>query len=228
MIGSRLYRRIKFFLAKKLALILKDVEDEIARDTLPVFANVPKNLRIDPPRRIGNSQRITLGDDVYLGPGSLLVAISRYPGSEMNAPRGTPVGQHQPRIIIGNRVNSTGGLQVAAFDEIVIEDDVLFATNVNITDGFHGYQNVVVPYKYQQMEQIKPIRIKKGCWIGQNVVITPGVVIGESSIIGANSVVLKSVPDRCIAVGSPARVVKCWSDESQSWIPANTDSLYID
>jgi acetyltransferase-like isoleucine patch superfamily enzyme len=224
MIGGRLRRRIKNFLVKKLTLMLKDVEDEIARDTLPVFANAQKNLRIDPPRRIGNSERITMGDDVYLGPGSLLVAITEYPGPVMNAPPDTVIGQYQPRITIGNRVNSTGGLQVAAFDEIVIEDDVLFATNVNITDGFHGYQNVVIPYKYQQIEQIKPIRIKRGCWIGQNVVISPGVVIGEFSIIGANSVVLKSVPDRCIAVGSPARVIKRWSDESESWISVNTDS----
>lgn len=60
-------------------------------------------------------------------------------------------------------MNSTGGLQIGAFDEVVIEDDVLFATSVNISDGFHGYQNVVVPYKYQQIEQTKPIRIKRGC-----------------------------------------------------------------
>ena len=219
-----MYRRIKVFFLKKIALMLKDVGDEIERDTLPVFANAPKNLKIDPPRRIGNSERISIGDDVYLGPGSLLVAVTQYPGSVMHPPRGTTIGQYQPRITIGNRVNSTGGLQIGAFDEVVIEDDVLFATNVNITDAFHGYQDVVVPYKYQQMEQIKPIRIKRGCWIGQNVVITPGVVIGENSIIGANSVVLKSVPDKCIAVGSPARVIKRWSDESGGWIMVDSDS----
>lgn len=218
MIGGGLYRRLRIALARKLALMLKDVEDDVATETLPVFANVPKNPRIDTPRRIVNSERITLGDDVYLGPGCLLTAITQYPGASMNPPHGTVVTQYQPKIIIGNRVTSTGGLQIGALDEVVIEDDVLFATNVNMTDGFHGYQNVDVPYKYQKIEQIKPIRIKQGCWIGQNVVIAPGVVIGQNSIIGANSVVLKSVPDKCIAVGAPARVVKRWSEESGSWV----------
>ena len=58
--------------------------------------------------------------------------------------------------------------------EIIIEDDVMFATNVNVTDGFHGYTRIDEPYKYQEIIRIKPIRIKQGCWIGQNVVIFPG------------------------------------------------------
>lgn len=49
-------------------------------------------------------------------------------------------------------------------------------------------------------------------------------MIGENTIIGANSVVLKSVPDRCIAVGSPARDIKCWSDETGNWVSVNIES----
>ena len=65
---------------------------------------------------------------------------------------------------------------------------------------------------------LPPILIKKGCWIGQNVVIFPGVMIGVLSIIGTNSVVTKSIPDRCIAIGSPAKVIKKWDENAQQWV----------
>jgi acetyltransferase-like isoleucine patch superfamily enzyme len=131
----------------------------------------------------------------------------------------------EPKITIGNRVTSTANLQIAAMEEIVIEDDVLFASNINITDGLHGYENANEPYKYQRMFRIAPIRVKRGCWIGQNVVILPGVTIGEFAIIGANSVVTESIPDRCIAVGTPAEVIKKWDETTQRWVSvAEVDS----
>ena len=110
-----------------------------------------------------------------------------------------------PTITIGSRVTSTGMLTIAAMQEVTIEEDVMFASNVLISDGMHGFENADEPYKYQKMWKIAPVLVKRGCWIGQNVVIMPGVTVGELSIIGANSVVTKSIPDRCIAVGAPGR-----------------------
>ncbi len=83
----------------------------------------------------------------------------------------------------------------------------LLNPNKILTDGLHGYENANEPYKYQKMFKILPIQIRKGCWIGQNVVIMSGVTIGEFAIVGANSVVTKSIPDRSIAIGAPAKVV---------------------
>ena len=54
----------------------------------------------------------------------------------------------------------------------------------------------------------KEIHIKKNAWIGARVNILPGVTIGENAIIGTGSVVTKDVPDNCIAVGVPAKIVK--------------------
>ena len=82
----------------------------------------------------------------------------------------------------------------------------------------HGFETANEPYKYQKMWKIAPVLVKRGCWIGQNVVIMPGVTVGELSIIGANSVVTKSIPARCIAIGAPARVVKTWDEPTQAWI----------
>lgn len=185
---------------------------------LPKFGNNSSKVIIQEPYRIKNSDRISFGDNVFLGPDSLLYAMSEYP---------SPWTTHQEfdqniqvfnsKIVFGNNISATGGLQVTAFSEVVIEDDVMFASNVHINDGSHGFQNAHIPYKYQSIFKISPIRIKGGSWIGQNVVILPGVTIGKLSIIGANSVVTKSIPDNCIAIGNPAKVIKRWEKTTQRW-----------
>jgi acetyltransferase-like isoleucine patch superfamily enzyme len=213
-IARKLYRKLLI----KLGLQLRKVDSEIARITLPTFGNTPKNLRIDLPRDIVNPDRIFLGDDIWLGPGTLLMALTRYPGPALRHPDIEQSSQSfRSKISIGNRVTSTARLQIAAHSEITIEDDTMFASNINITDGLHGYIHANEPYKYQEIFNIAPIVIKRGSWIGQNVVIMPGVTIGKLSIIGSNSVVTKSVPDRSIAVGNPARVIKRWEESTQCW-----------
>lgn len=217
MLGNRFRKRSRKKVAHRLAKWLYEEEQDLAQATLPAFRNNPRNVSIDLPRRIINAHLIHMGDDVNLGPGSLLIAITRYPGPSMNAPPSVAVQTFTPSVSIGSRVTSTGGLQVAALERIVIEDDVLIASNVNITDGLHGYGRADQPYKYQPMEQIAPIHIKRGCWIGQNVVVLPGVTIGEFTIVGANSVVTQSLPPRSIAVGAPARIKKVWDEQTGTW-----------
>ncbi len=201
-----------------------EMSSDIARSTLPKFGNDPKNLKIDLPRVICHPELIFIGDDVSLGHGTFLVAQTGYPAFASGAAQiqQFPNGS-KPKITIGNRVTATANLQIAAMSEIVIEDDVLFASNINMTDGLHGYENACEPYASQRMFRIAPIRINRGCWIGQNVVILPGVTIGEMSIVGANSVVTRSLPDRCIAVGSPARVIKKWEEGAGEWVCISGD-----
>jgi acetyltransferase-like isoleucine patch superfamily enzyme len=194
------------------------------RDALPEFANSPRNLTIELPRTICMPKRITIGDDVWLGPGCLLCPVSRFPSLPFWPRNREPtfVQRFNPKIVIGNRVVATGRLTLGAHQEIIIEDDVMFADNVNMTDGLHGFENAEEPYKYQAMFRIAPIVIKRGCWIGQNVVVMPGVTIGELSIIGANSVVTRDVPARSIAVGAPACVIKTWDETARRWVAASS------
>jgi len=192
----------------------------LAEAQLPEFANSPRNVRIERLWRIFHPHRIHIGDDVSIGPGSLIVPQTRYPSSVMRHPEMQIARQtFDPRIVIGNRVTSTGMLTIAAMQEITIEDDVMFASNVMVSDGMHGFETANVPYKYQKMWKIAPIVIKRGCWLGQNVVVMPGVTIGELSIVGANSVVTKSIPRRSMAVGAPARLIKRWGEAIGKWIP---------
>lgn len=201
---------------------------DIIEADLPVFANRPNNLRIELPRRIFESHCIYVGDDVHIGPNSLLVAQTYYPTEVMRHPLDRrPPQRFDPKIVIGNRVTATGGLTLAAMHLIAIEDDVMFAGNVLVSDGLHGFAHADEPYKYQPMWRIAAVTIKRGCWLGQNVVVMPGVTIGECAIIGANSVVTHDIPARSIAVGCPARVVKQWDDGARCWRSAAREAATV-
>ena len=209
----------------RLGVLLYRLRTPIDQATLPQFGNRPKNLKIDLPRNISGAERIFIGDDVSLGPGSFLIAVTRYPSPKMASPEFPLEGQtFEPTLRIGYRVTATANLQVFAQQSVTIEDDVMFASNVFLNDGSHGYQTATVPYKYQPIFRIAPIVVGRGSWIGQNVVIMPGVTIGEHAIIGANSVVTASVPPRCIAAGSPARVLKLWDERQERWVHAGEHS----
>jgi hypothetical protein len=202
----------------KAHCIIWQLKELILGKPLPKFATPPKGFVIQEPYQISNADRIYMVNDIKLGPNSVLKVNTRYPGSWLEHPEKKHVSQNfTPELIIRDRVTATSALQITTFNKIVIEEDVMFAANVFICDGMHDYANPNVPYKYQGITRISPIIIKKGSWIGQNVVILPGVTIGECAIVGANSVVTKDVPGRCIAMGVPAKVTKYWDDKSQAW-----------
>ena len=88
-------------------------------------------------------------------------------------------------------------------------EKVLLSPNVYITDCDHEYRDLEVPVIDQGIVQRgQTVSIGDGSYIGINAVIVGNVKIGEHCVIGANSVVTKDVPDYCVAVGSPARVIK--------------------
>jgi len=203
----------------RLGAGLQRVQGQVAAYSLPRFANSPKNLTIELPRRISNPEFISWGDHVWIGPGAFITAVRRYPSLALVHPDRHHESQtFTPSIQFGHRVSSSGNLVIGAAQRVVIGDDVMFACNVTLLDNSHGFDHPYEPYKYQPLCRIAPVEVKRGCWIGQNVVIMPGVQIGEMSIIGANSVVTESIPDRVIAVGAPARVIKRWDEEFQQWV----------
>ena len=220
-------KSIKFFVKRKAKSTLVKINKHINylklisdKANMPSFKNNPQGLTIRPPREIKNPDRIVIGDYVKFEAYCTLKALNKYPGPWLNHPENNHI-EHKfenSTIIIGNRVTSSGSLYIAAAEKVIIEDDVMFAPNVFISDCTHGYTNAEVPYKYQGLVDIKPVIIKRGSWIGKNAVILPGVTIGELTIIGANSVVTRNVPDRCIAAGSPAKVIKKWCNTTKKWI----------
>lgn len=214
----RLFDRVLQRLAVNIGVRLERARDQIAQAALPDFATEAQGFVMRLPRELRNPDLIHVGRDVKLGPNSVLAVQTAYPGGWLRHPDGQHVAQSfEPELHLGHRVTATAALQVTVFDRVVIEDDVMFAANVFVADGTHASTRGDTPYKYQGIAGVAPIRIGRGAWIGQNTVILPGVTIGAYAIVGANSVVSADVPDGCVAVGAPARVIKRWDREAERW-----------
>lgn len=94
----------------------------------------------------------------------------------------------------------SGGLYVNAFNGICIGDDTLIAPGVKLISANHG------PARARAALSEAPIVIGSRCWLGANVVILPGVVLGDETTVGAGAVVTRSFPQgHCTLVGLPAR-----------------------
>lgn len=99
--------------------------------------------------------------------------------------------------------------RISIANSLEIGKKVLFSPNVYITDCDHEYRNVDIPIIDQGIVQKgQKVSIGDGSYVGINAVIVGNVKIGKHCVIGANSVVTKDVPDYCVAVGSPTRVIK--------------------
>ena len=112
------------------------------------------------------------------------------------------IATHQTgaEIRIGNNCGFSGTV-IGAFIEINIGNNVRCGANTLITDGdWHSDD--------PRTGQPKPVFIGDNVWLGINVVVLKGVSIGKNSIIGANSVVTRDIPENTIAGGNPCRILK--------------------
>jgi acetyltransferase-like isoleucine patch superfamily enzyme len=142
------------------------------------------------PVRIHGEDAMSLGDGVMVGPNSWLQSLDG------------------GKIELGDGVRLVGRCTISAAREVVIENDVLIAGGVYISDHSHARVDPSTPIHAQGTTDAAPVRICTGAWIGQNAVILPGVVVGRNAVVAANAVVRHDVPDYGVAAGVPARIVK--------------------
>ena len=122
-------------------------------------------------------------------------------------------------VSVGNRVTVKCGVQL--WDGLVVEDDVFIGPNATFTNDRFP-RSKIFPEKF-----LNTI-IRKGASIGANATILPGLEIGSGAMIGAGSVVTRSVPPNAIAVGNPARIigyVGAELDKTSNVSPASADLL---
>ena len=127
---------------------------------------------------------------------------------------------HGNNIFIGNNVII--GINCTFVDnaEIRIGNRVLIASNVQFYTSSHPVlpQERLAPDWKEKgttffRTYARPIEIKDNVWIGGGSILLPGVTVGENSVIGAGSVVNRSIPANCVAVGNPCRVIRTLEEE---------------
>ena len=145
-----------------------------------------------------------------IGDGVIIQRDGRF-GVASDAP-----GMEDTRLAIGRGSNIGARNHVFARAKVTIGEKVLTAPNVFISDCTHAYGDVTMPILDQPVLTLSPTHIGDHSWIGQGAVII-GCSIGRHCVIGANAVVLSDVPDNCIVVGAPARIVRRYDPTSGKW-----------
>ncbi|MBP7347074.1 MAG: sugar O-acetyltransferase [Butyrivibrio sp.] len=134
-----------------------------------------------------------------------------------NVSVGTPfICDYGCNIHIGNNVSINMNCTFVDCNQIMIGNNVLIASNVQIYTATHPVELMerLTPDwtpesgEYFCRTYALPVSIGNGCWIGGGVIILPGVHIGDGSVIGAGSVVTRDIPADCVAVGNPCRVIR--------------------
>lgn len=104
------------------------------------------------------------------------------------------------KLVIGNNCGFSGTV-IGCFNKIIIGNNVKCGANSLITDSDWHLGDL-------RSGEPKEIIIKDNVWLGVNATVMKGVTIGRNSVIGANSVVTKDVPDNVIAAGNPCKIIK--------------------
>ena len=161
-----------------------------------------------PTNTLFNEQYIQIGTGTMIGP-QVTLSAGMVPGQQCVT---NPVVRIGDRCLIGKGSGIVGHLAID------IGNDVWTGHHVYITDQNHGFADIDLPISRQSMPE-QPVTIGDGSWLGHGTVVLPGARIGRHVAVGANSVVTGDLPDYCVAVGAPARVVRRYV-EGEGWVKA--------
>lgn len=143
--------------------------------------------------RGSGEHRITLGDGVLVGRGSMV----RTRGGSVD---------------IGDHVHIGPSCLLVSAESLVIGRYTLIGFNCSIGGLQHGFDDTDTPIVKQELVTRGGVTIGDDVWLGANVNVMDGVRIGKGAIVGAGSVVTHDIPAYAIAVGSPARVIRQRAD----------------
>lgn len=117
------------------------------------------------------------------------------------------------QISIGRQFFANFNLTILDEAPISFGDNCFIGPNVSIYTACHSTDPIE---RNTKREWARPVTIGDNVWIGGSVTILPGVTIGSGTTIGAGSVVVKDIPDNCVAVGNPCRVVRWLTPHSSN------------
>lgn len=106
------------------------------------------------------------------------------------------------RLSIGDDVWLGEEVMILSLAAVTIESDVCISQRTFLCTGTHDFRSPTFELL------VKPITIRRGCWLAAQVFVAPGIEIGQGSMVCAGAVVVTNVPARAIVQGNPATVVK--------------------
>ena len=172
----------------------------------PFGVALGKRSFIRRPYFISGRKHIRIGNRTSVLGGLHIEAISAYAGIA-----------YQPCIEISDNVYIGGHAYFTAVDRISIGSGCVLSEQVYITDEVHGMDPRGGPIMDQPLISKGPVTIGPHCFLGFRVAIMPGVTLGEHCVVGANSTVTRSFPAYSMIGGSPARLLKRYSQISRQW-----------
>jgi lipopolysaccharide O-acetyltransferase len=123
----------------------------------------------------------------------------------------------------GDNVQLNDYVHITALQSVYVGNNVLMASRIYISDSAHGDYSGRGQDAHpdeppaQRLLACKPVVIEDNVWLGDAVAVLPGVTIGRGTVVGANSVVTKSLPPYVVAVGAPAKPIKQYNFTTNKW-----------
>ncbi len=117
-------------------------------------------------------------------------------------------------IEIGENFYSNVNLVILDCARVIIGDNVLIGPNVSIFTAGHPLH---FTQRNEGYEYALPVRIGNNIWIGGQVVINPGITIGDNSVVGSGSVVTKDIPKNTVTFGNPCKVQREITEDDRQY-----------
>ena len=146
---------------------------------------------------IYNERYLSIGDETMIGPNVCLTAGISAEKEMLRA----------PVVTIGRKCVIGRGSHIIGHWSIELGDEIQTGPYVYITDQNHSYENPDQPVGWQTPTEAA-VRIGSGSWLGANVVILPGTVLGRNTTVAAGAVVRGTFPDHVVLGGVPAKVLR--------------------
>lgn len=157
-----------------------------------------KNVRIVNPQYVDMGGQVFIDDDVELCVNQTMPGVT-------------------PKLLIGNRVHFGKMNRIGCDNRIIIEDDVIFAPHVHISDRNHGFEDIHTPISRQKVTSKGSVVIGAETWLGFGCQVMSGVKIGRHCVIAAGAIVVKDVPDYSVVGGNPAKILKKYNQITNKW-----------
>jgi carbonic anhydrase/acetyltransferase-like protein (isoleucine patch superfamily) len=179
------------------------------------FYKLGKGTVIYKPIKFFDLKNVQLGNDVRIFKGSRIETIRKW-GKE----------NFTPKINIGDKTSFEQNLHMTCAGKIEIGSNVTVLANVMITDIDHSYMDINKNTLHQNLI-VQNVKIGDFCFIGMDVKIMPGTILGKNCIVGANSLVKGIFPDYSVIVGTPGRIIKKYNFDKNQWHKTNNLGEFI-